>query len=161
MHMAVHLVVRAAQALRSRGHAAALRAMLRRAEAYALSLGDASGEAKVQFCLGAILRQLGRYPEALGCLTRSLDLHRQQHERDDEAWTLAELAILFREEGQYGQAQQHAQEAQRLFREASDARGEASMQIVLGDVSRGHGYYYDALGHFERALAAFRSLHER
>lgn len=158
LHMAVHLVVRAALALRSRGHAAALRALLRRAETYALSLGDTAGEARVQYCLGAILRGLGRYPEALGCLTRSLDLHCQLKERDEEAWVLFELAMLLREEGQYGQAQHHAQDAQRLFREAGDMRGEAWMQVVQGEVSRGHGYYYDALGHFERALATFRSL---
>ena len=158
LHMAVHLAVRAALALRSRGHAAALRAMLRRAEADALRLGDASGEAMVLFCLGVILRQLGRYPEALGCLTRSLDLHRQEHERDQEAWTLAELAKLMREEGQFSQAQQYAQDALPLFSEANDARGEAVIQVVLGEVSRGHGDYHDALSHFERALATFRSL---
>ncbi len=158
LHMAVHLLVRASRALRSRGHAAALRTMLRRAESYTLSFGDAAGEARVQFCLGVILGQLGKYAEALGCLTRSLNLHRQLHERDEEAWTLHELAVLFREEGQYGQASQHAQDALRLFREVGDVRGEASTQVVLGDVSRGHGYYFDALGHFERALSTFRSL---
>ncbi len=158
MHMAIHLIVRAFWALRSRGHAAALRAMLGRAENYALSLGDTSSEAQVQFCLGAILRQLGKYAEALGCLTRSLTLYRQLHARDDEAWTLFELAMLFREEGQYKQAEQHAQDALRLFREASDLRGEAWMQIVLGEVKRGHGYYYSALGHFQRALDTFHTL---
>ncbi len=158
LHMATHLMVRAAWALRGRGHAAALRAMLRRAESYALSLGDSSGEARVQLCIGAILRQLGKYSEALGCLTRSLNLHRQQREGDEEAWALFELAMLFREEGQYGRARQHAQDALRLFREAGDARGEAWMQVVLGEVSRGHGYFYDALGHFERALSTFRIL---
>jgi tetratricopeptide (TPR) repeat protein len=158
LHMAVHLVVRAARALRSRGHTHRLEARLRQAENYALRLGDTSGEARVLFCLGAILRQQGKYPEALGCLTRSLSLHRQQHERDEEAWVLSELAMLFREEGQYGQASQHAQEALRLFRETGDTRGEAGMQIVLGEVSRGHGDYYEALGHFESALAASRDL---
>ena len=158
LHMAVHLVVRAARALRSRGHAAALRAMLRRAENYSLSLGDTPGEARVLYSLGTILRQLGKYTEALGCLTRSLDLHRQLRERDEEAWTLFELAMLFREESQYKQAYQYAQAALQLFRETDDKRGEAWMQVVLGDVSRGHGYYFDALGHFESALVIFRSL---
>ncbi len=156
LHKAIQLIVRAARALRGRGYASSLRGMLRRAETYALSLDDVSGEGLVQFCLGAILRQLGKYPEALGCLTRSLSLHRQQHERDEEAWALFELAMLFREQGQYAQAEQHAQPAIRLFREANDPLGIAWMQTVLGEVSRGHGYYYDALGHFELALATFR-----
>jgi tetratricopeptide (TPR) repeat protein len=158
LHMAIHIIVRAFWALRYRGHAAALRTLLRRAADHALSLDDRFSEGQVQFCLGAILRQLGKYAEALGCLTHSLELYRQLHSRDDEAWTLYELAMLLREEGQYKQAEQHAQEALHLFREANDARGEAWMQLVLGEVRRGHGYYYDALGHFESALTRFRSL---
>ncbi len=158
LHKATHLIVRAASALRGRGYASSLRSMLRRAETYALSLGDVSGEGQVQYHLGAILRQLGKYPEALGCLTRSLTLHRHQHERDEEAWALFGLAMLFREQGQYAQAGQHAQDAIQLFREANDSRGVAWMQTVVGEVSRGHGYYYDALGHFELALATFRGL---
>ncbi|HVB72716.1 MAG TPA: tetratricopeptide repeat protein [Ktedonobacteraceae bacterium] len=158
LHKAIQLIVSAANALRGRGYASSLRVMLRRAETYALSLGDTSGEALVQYSLGSILRQLGKYAEALGCLTRSLTLHRQQSERDEEAWALYELAMLFREEGQYAQANQHAEAALRLFRETNDPRGIAWMQTVLGEVNRGHGYYYDALGHFELALATFRGL---
>ncbi|HZS79249.1 MAG TPA: tetratricopeptide repeat protein [Ktedonobacteraceae bacterium] len=157
-HKAVHLIVRAAWALRGRGYASQLRALLRRAETYALSNGDKTGEGQIQYCLGSILRQLGKYPEALGCLTRSLTLHREQRERDEAAWALYELAMLFREQGQYQQAGEHAQEALVLFREANDAKGIAWMQTVLGEVSRGRGYYYEALGHFTEALAAFRGL---
>jgi len=158
LQRAVHLAVRGSWALLTRGYASELRAMLHRAETYALDLGDKTGEGQVQYCLGAILRRLGKYAEALGCLTRSLTLHREQHERDEEAWALYELAELFREEGHYQQAGQHAKEAIILFREAGDTKGEAWMHTVLGEVSRGHGYYYDALGHFERALASFRDL---
>ncbi len=158
LQKSVQLIVRAARALHGRGYASLLRIMLRRAETYALSQEDLSGEALVQYSLGAILRELSKYAEALGCLTRSLTLHRKQGERDEEAWALFELAMLFREQGQYAQAEQHAREAIRLFREASDSRGVAWMQTVLGEVSRGHGYYYDALGHFDLALATFRGL---
>ena len=158
LQKAVQLIARAASALHGRGYASSLRVMLRRAETYALGQADLSGEAQVQYSLGAILRELGKYAEALGCLTRSLTLHRQQGERDEEAWALFELAILFREQGQYAQAEQHAREAIRLFREANDSRGVAWMQTVLGEVSRGHAYYYDALGHFDLALATFRGL---
>ncbi len=158
LQKAVHLAVRASWALHARGHASELRSMLHRAEAYALDLGDKTGEGQIQYCLGTILRRLGRYAEALGCLTRSLTLHREQNERDEMAWTLYELAMLFREEGHYRQAGEHAKEALILFREAGDIKGEAMIHTVLGEVSRGHGYYYDALGHFELALASFRSL---
>jgi len=158
LQKAVHLAVRASWALHTRGYASELRAMLRRAENYALDLGDKTGEGQIQYCLGAIFRRLGKYAEALGCLTRSLTLHREQNERDEEAWALHELAMLFREEGHYQQAGKHAAEALALFHETGDIKGEAWMHTVQGEVSRGHGYYYDALGHFDRALASFRNL---
>ncbi len=158
LQKAVHLAVRAFWALYTRGHASELRAMLHRAETYALDPGDKTSEGQIQCALGTILRRLGKYPEALGCLTRSLTLHREQNERDESAWALYELAMLFREEGHYRQSTEHAKEALNFFREAGDTKGEALVHTVLGEVSRGHGYYYDALGHFERALASFRSL---
>ncbi len=155
---AVQLAVRASWALRGRGYAAALRGILRRAEGYALLLNDKTGEGQIQCCLGAILRRLGKYAEAVGCLTRSLTLHREQNERDEAAWALYELAMLFREEGHFAQAGQHAQEALALFQEAGDSNGEAWMQLVLGEVNRGYGRYHAALEHFEQALNSFRVM---
>jgi tetratricopeptide (TPR) repeat protein len=155
---AVRLAVRISWALRGRSYAAELQALLRRAEGHALLLNDKTAEGQIQCCLGAILRRLGKYAEALGCLTRSLTLHREQNERDEAAWALYELAMLFREEGHFAQAGQHASEALTLFREAGDANGESWMQLVIGEVSRGYGRYYEALGHFQQALESFRSM---
>ena len=156
---AVRLAVQASWAMEGRGHAHTLLAMLRRVEAHALRLGDKTGEGRIQCCLGAILRLLGKYAEAIGCLTRSLALHRQQNEPNEEGWALYELAMLCREEGNFRQAGAYAQEALNLFRTVTYAKGEAWMQMVLGEVSRGYGGYYDALGHFELALTSFRDLH--
>lgn len=156
---AVRLAVRASWAMGGRGHAPALLDMLRRAEVHALRLGDKTGEGQIQCCLGAILRQLGQYAEAIGCLSRSLALHREQNERDEAGWALYELAMLCREEGHFAQAGEYAQEAIHLFRDAGDTKGEAWMQMVIGEVSRGYGRYYEALGHFNVALSSFRSQH--
>ena len=155
---AILLAVRASWALSGRGHAPGLIGMLRRAEAHALRLGDKTGEGQIQCCLGAILRQLGRYAEAVGCLRHSLALHREQNEREESGWALYELAMLCREEGNFQQAGVYAQEALQLFREVGDAKGEAWMQMVVGEVSRGYGGYYEALGHFEMALTSFQKL---
>jgi len=155
---AVRLAVDASWAMNGRGHARALLGMLSRAEVHALSMGDTTGEGRIQCCLGAILRQLGRYGEAIGCLMRSLSLHREQHERDEAGWALYELAMLFREEGNFQQAGQYAQDALQTFREAGDTKGEAWMQMVIGEVRRGLGNYYDALGHIDLALTSFRNL---
>lgn len=155
---AVNLAVRASWALRSRSHATELIAILHRAEGYALHLNDKTGEGQIQCCLGAILRFLGKYAEALGCLTRSLTLHRVQDERDDAAWALYELAMLYREEGHLQHAAQSAEKARDLFREAGDASGEAWMQLVLGEVARGYGRYHEAMTLFQQALDGFSTL---
>jgi tetratricopeptide (TPR) repeat protein len=155
---AVHLAVKASWALRGRNYATELQAMLRRAESEALLLNDKTGEGQIQCCLGAILRRLGKYAEALGCLTRSLTVHRERNEHDEAAWALYELAMLFREEGHFAQAGQHAQDALELFRKAGDANGEAWMHLVMGEVSRGSGRYQEAQAYFQQALKSFRTM---
>lgn len=158
---AIRVAVRATHALVGRGHIPELLAMLRRANAHASRLGNKSSEGQVQGCMGAILRQQGKYPEAEACLRSSLEFHRAQHERDEAGWVLYELAMLFREEGDYQQAGMCAQEAITLFREVGDGLGEAWTQLVLGEVSRGYAAYYEALGHYEQALTSFRNLHSK
>ena len=160
LQKAVHLAVQTSWALCGRGRFTELRTILHRAGEYALNLGDKTGEGQIQCCLGAILRQQGQYDAAIGCLTHSLALHREQHELDEAAWALYELAMLFREEGQFQQAGTHAQEALSLFGEAGDAKGVAWMQLVLGEVSRGYGRYSEGLAYFEQALASFRSMND-
>ena len=155
---AIMLAVHASWAMGGRGHAPALLDMLRRAEAHALRLSNKTVEGQIQCCIGAILRQLGQYAMAVGCLTRSLALHREQNDRDETGWALYELAMLFREQGHFQQAGVHAQDAMHLFREVNDPKGEAWMQMVLGEVSRGLGEYYKALGYFDLALTSFRNL---
>src|SRR4029077_3397520 len=39
-----------------------------------------------------------------------------------------------------------------------DANGEAWMQLVIGEVSRGYGRYAEAQGHFQQALDSFRNM---
>jgi tetratricopeptide (TPR) repeat protein len=160
LQRAIDVAVKASWAMCGRGHVFTLMNMLRRAEAHASRLGDKSGEGKLQCCLGAILRLLGNYAEAVGCLTRSLDLHREQHERKEMGWALYELAMLSREEGHFKQAGAYAQEAMHIFREIDDARSEAWMQVVTAEVSRGCGAYYDASGHLEDALKSFQKYND-
>lgn len=158
LQKAIHLAVSASWDLVCRGRTSELQAILRRAAGHALRLGDKTGEGRIQCCLGAILRQQGRYAEALGCLTRSLTLHREMHEPDEAGWALYELAMLFREEGHFKQAGAYAQEAIQLFRDAGDANGAAWMQMVLGEVSRGYGRYKEALEQIEEVLASFHTM---
>ena len=156
---AIRVAFQASWAMRGRGYARPLLGMLHRAEEHALRLNDKTGEGQLQCCIGAILRSLGQYAEAVACLSRSLALHREQNERKEIGWALYELAMLAREEGHFQQAGQYAQEALQLFREIDDSSGEAWMQMVVSEVSRGCGEYYDALGHIELALTNFRKYY--
>ena len=158
LQKAIQLAVRASRDLQGRGRASELLAMLEHAQNHALHLGDKTGEGKIQCCLGAILRQQGHYAQALGCLTRSLNLHREQNEPDEEGWALYELAMLYREEGHFHQAGEHARKALELFRNAGDMNGVAWMQMVLGEVSRGYGRYQEAKEKLEEVLISFHTL---
>jgi tetratricopeptide (TPR) repeat protein len=160
LQAAVRLAVRASWVLAGRGHATELLAMLRQAELHATRIGDNVGEGQVLCCLGAILRQQGKYVEAERCLRSSMEVSRSLHEGIATGWALYELALLLREEGKLRPAHQYAQEGLTLFREATDAKGEAWMQFVLGEVSRGLGSYYEALGHFAEALTTFQALND-
>jgi tetratricopeptide (TPR) repeat protein len=160
LQKAIHLAVSASWDLHGRGRASELQAILERAQNYALLLDDKTGEGKVQCCLGALLRQQGQYAQAVGCLTRSLTLHSEQNEPDEEGWALYELAMLFREEGHFKQAGENAQKALELFHDAGDVDGETWMQMVLGEVSRGYGRYQEAWDQFEEVLTSFHKLND-
>jgi tetratricopeptide (TPR) repeat protein len=158
LQKAVHLAISASWDLHDRGRASEMQTILERAQNYAVLLDDKTGEGKIQCCLGAILRQQGHYAQALGCLTRSLTLHREQNEPDEAGWALYELAMLFREEGHFQQAGEYAQEAVELFQNTGDMSGVAWMQMVLGEVSRGYGRYQEAQEQLEEVLTSFHTL---
>lgn len=158
---AITVAVRAFHALDGHGHIHDVLAMLRRANGHASRLGNKAGEGLIQCCLGIILRQQGKYPEAEACLRSSLEFHKAQQQRDEAGWALYELALLFREESDFQQAGAYAQEAMELFRELGDATGEARMLLVLGEVSGGYASYHEALEYFEQALTRFRTLHSK
>jgi tetratricopeptide (TPR) repeat protein len=156
---AIRIAVQAAKVLSERGYASELLVMLRKAGMHASRLGDRSAEGQVQCRLGSILRLLGQYTEAEACLRSSLECHRQQQEHEATAWTLYELAVLFREEGNFRLARQYAQEALILFQQEGHVEGQMWVQLVLGEVDRGCGRFTEAYKRFEQALVSFQDLH--
>ncbi|GCE46529.1 NB-ARC domain-containing protein [Thermosporothrix hazakensis] len=161
LQSAVDVAVRTAQALEGRGYARELLGMLQRAGTHASRLGDRACESRVQCALGAVLRLLGRYTEAEACLRSSLEFFRQQHAPEESGWALYQLALLFREEGNFALAGGYAEEALTLFQEARNPQGECWMRVILGEVKRGYGLYQEALELFERCLLDFRRLNDR
>ena len=107
----------------------------------------------------AILRHQGHYAQALACLTRSATLHREQNEPDEEGWALYELAMLYREEGHFQQAGEHAQKALVLFQNAGDMNwGSMDADGACEKSSRGYGRYHDAQEQLNEVLTSFHKL---
>jgi tetratricopeptide (TPR) repeat protein len=158
---AIRVAVKASWALIGRGYMSALLAILRRAGGHASRLGDQTGAGQIECCLGAILRLQGKYTDAEACLRSSLMFHRQLHEGTHAAWTMYELATLFKETGNLPEARTLAQEALALFQQAGESGGEAWLQFVLGEIERGYSRYGDALHYHELAMAGFRTAGNR
>ncbi|WP_052889744.1 tetratricopeptide repeat protein [Thermogemmatispora carboxidivorans] len=154
---ALRTAVRASWALCGRGYAFQLLAMLRRAGSYAVRLEEKAGEGQIQCCLGAILRQLGSYTEAVACLKRSLQLHQEQNRQEESAWTFYELAMLACDEGNLRQAADYAEQALASFEQGGNPKGRAWASLVQSSVLRRAGRYREALSRCRQALTELRS----
>jgi tetratricopeptide (TPR) repeat protein len=153
---AVRTAVRASWALCGRGYAFQLLAILRRAGSYAVRLEDKTGEGQIQCCLGAILRQLGNYTEAVACLKRSLQLYQEQNQQEEAAWSFYELAMLACDEGNLSQAADYAEQALASFEQGGNPRGRAWASLVQSVILRRSGRYREALSRSRLALTELR-----
>ncbi|WP_069805861.1 tetratricopeptide repeat protein [Thermogemmatispora onikobensis] len=154
---AVRTAVRASWALSGRGYALQLLAILRRAGSYAVRLEDKAGEGQIQCCLGAILRQLGNYTEAVACLKRSLQLHQEQNQQEEAAWTFYELAMLACDEGNLRQAAAYAEQTLVSFERGGNSKGQGWASLVQSSVLRRSGCYREALSRCRQALTELGS----
>jgi tetratricopeptide (TPR) repeat protein len=161
MQEAIRVAIRAALALEGSSYARELQAILRRASGYASRLNDITGEAEIQCRLGAILRLMGQYAEAEFCFKSSLSILRKEKKSELMAWALYELTVLCCDIGDFKQAHSYAQEALELFQVVDSARGNAYINMMLGQIRYGQASYADAKEHFDLASAGFIRLHDR
>lgn len=158
---AVRVAIRAAHALEGSSCARELQVILRRASGYASRLHDITGEAEIQCRLGAILRLMGQYAEAEFCLKSSISILRQANEDVLTAWALYEITVLCCEIGDFRQAHLYAQEALNLFQKVDSVKGNAYINMMLGQIRYGQAEYPAAKEHFNLALASFIRLHDQ
>ncbi len=158
---ATAIAVRAVRVWGSRGFSSELLAIVRRAALHAARLNDQVAEGQIQACLGALSRQAGHYVEAQAYLGSSLALLRLYASTDDVAWTLYELARLASENGDVVQALNYAQEAREAFQNSANRRGEAWIQVVMGEVFLSSDRYAEAKMAFSQSLQAFQDLDEQ
>ncbi|WP_376793806.1 tetratricopeptide repeat protein [Thermogemmatispora sp.] len=158
---AVRTAVRASWALSGRGYASQLLAILRRAGSYAVRLEDKAGEGQIQCCLGAILRQLGNYAEAVACLKRSLQLYQEQNDQEGAAWSFYELALLACDEGNLSQAHDYVAQALASFEQRGDRKGWAWASLVQSQVLYRAGRYREALASCCTALTELQATSDQ
>lgn len=100
--------------------------------------------ANIQLSVGKLVEARQSAERALECL-QGCDRHRQ-------ARILNNLGLIFREMGQWEDAQAHCERALALMKESRDPRGIGIVLINLGAFQTDQGHYAKALRYFEQAL---------
>jgi len=95
--------------------------------------------------LGSFFESQSRYPEAIACDEKSLEIARAIADRYSEAASLGELGNTYRSLGQYQRAIDVQQQSLKIKREIGDRQGEANS---LGNL----GIAYHFLGQYQRAI---------
>jgi len=71
---------------------------------------------------------------------------------------LDNLGLIYQQQGHYGRAAEHHQQALARCREIGHRAGEAHALTNLGAVYQQHGHYEQAAEHRQQALALFREI---
>ena len=103
----------------------------------------------------------GEYERALELLEESLELTREQGDRESEAETLWELASIARTRGEFGTAETLYAEILTLVCDLEDVEGEANCLANLGGVLMEQGDYDRAAVCLERGLKLHEELGDR
>ncbi len=106
---------------------------------------------------GAPLRDLGRFDEAIDCLSRGIVAMRAAGKNAHLAAALNDLASTYCEMGRYEEALLHCTESLAITERMKDPAYEADPRVTLGRVMRGLDEPDEAVKHLSMALAAARS----
>jgi tetratricopeptide (TPR) repeat protein len=126
----------------------------------ARQLGDAQAIAITMRNLGRLRWEQNRWEEAIQHFSDCLGILREidQHEF---AYTLVDLARLYRYQSRNIEAEEQLTEALAIFAEEGSSRGEAAARIALSDVYRDQSRWKDAMACLERSRAIFAELPDR
>ncbi|AGL17121.1 tetratricopeptide repeat protein [Actinoplanes sp. N902-109] len=160
-HHAVRLAAILYTYLDNGGHPAEAFAVHSQAQHAARLLGDGVAEATALTNLGVVCWQLGRYPEAIGHLSRALALFQQLGDLRGQARTLGNLGVVHSASGQRELSATYQQQALERFVQLGDRVGEANTLTNLGSVHVRLNRPGPAVDFNGRALAVFRDLGHR
>ncbi|MGH3938694.1 MAG: ATP-binding protein [Pseudonocardiaceae bacterium] len=126
----------------------------------AARLGDCAAQALTHQALGHAYTQLGRYPDALIHLQRSLVLYRDLGDLSGQARVHLAVSLTYERQDQYEQALHHAHHALDLYHATCNDDGQARSLNALGWYQARRGRYQQALTHCQQALTLYRELND-
>lgn len=122
------------------GDYAEARRCITQAEALCLAVGDEAGAAIMTFNLAQVARECGEHTAALAWLARSRQWAQENDDPEFEAQCLTELALTAQTAGRLEDAEQHANDALRLYTalemqaaQSTDLATLALVQLARGD----------------------------
>jgi serine/threonine protein kinase/predicted ATPase len=140
----------AARAHRDLGDYAAAETFVRRCIGHARELGSVTTVAWCHLTLGSVLRESGRFDEAIA----QYELGAEQSDGDPALLAKAELGLgeVALERGEHASAEQYLRRSLAICEERSVARGAVAVWEALGYLACAEGRHDDALGCFRRAF---------
>jgi tetratricopeptide (TPR) repeat protein len=107
--------------------------------------------------LGLLQESLYKLPEAIASHEKALKIKEELGDQDDVAWSLYQIAIIYRMRGEYPAALANHKRALKLFEALSNQDGVAWSLHQIGMIHQARGDYEEALANYERALKFFEA----
>ena len=118
-------------------------------------------QAKAFGALGPLIAYLGEHEAATALLERSLALHRQLGDNDEEGISLNNLGLVALFQGHYPAAKALFQEGLRLRRQIDDKHGSAKTLNNLGQVAAEQGRLDEARELYQESLTLHRRIGDK
>jgi tetratricopeptide (TPR) repeat protein len=103
----------------------------------------------------------GHFPDGLTIHSHALHAARHTDDPAAEADALLNLGHIYWQQGHYGQAADHLQQAFTLAREIGDRHGESNALLNLGIIDQRQGHYGQAADHLQQAFTLAREIGDR
>ncbi len=122
----------------------------------AIALGDREGEAQALADLGAALRHVGRFDEAIEHWHRAMTVYRELGDAWGRSAAVGNLGDAYLQIGELGKAVEYTRRALAVFRLTGNSWGEGIALSNLGDAYQRLGRFDDAIDTLEQALTVLR-----
>jgi tetratricopeptide (TPR) repeat protein len=128
------------------------------------ALGDRRSAAYTLGHIGNVHHGIGiaqdngeRSREGMAYLRLGLEMFRQLHVRDGEAWTLLDIGVVHSDNGQYEEAAECLDRCLEIYRALGDDQLAARTSVAQGDLLERQGRFGEAVTAFDEAAPVLRA----